>query len=263
MCIFCCVYDRLCSKTSSAAAVAESIFLCFPGELSKKWQFGPVARISQSHTAKRFALVAFLFVALQSLGASPFLFQRIIVRGVQPWLLAAITMVVAYAISKPLYLALFCVLIAGVILFLYRHHIHDKNAHDNTLLIQPEHDLNHEDNDVDGHGDEANQGPDVAEIGNDGDEYQDDCEDDCEDDYEVDFSVSDEGYEGKESDAFDSETSLKGKLVGESECYSEPHSSRPSSMGRSKKSAACGSALVEESSSLGDVNSAGFVGESH
>ena len=72
------------------------------------------------------------------LGASPFVFQRIIVRGVQPWLLIGFTMVIGYATSQPLYLALFCVLLTVIAALMYRRHVHDKHSRANALTVQPD-----------------------------------------------------------------------------------------------------------------------------
>lgn len=76
-----------------------------PGELSKKWHFGSVGRINRPGGFRGFFLSLPLIAVLQFIGASPFVFQRIIIRLIQPWILTALTLMFYNALKRPIALA--------------------------------------------------------------------------------------------------------------------------------------------------------------
>jgi hypothetical protein len=92
-----------------------------PGMLSNKWHFGPVSRIDAARMAgilgllRSLSLTATVLAGLQVAAASPFIFQRVIIRIAQPWLLTGIVIAFSYLIKKPVMLAVFCVIVAGML----------------------------------------------------------------------------------------------------------------------------------------------------
>jgi hypothetical protein len=85
-----------------------------PGELSKKWHLGAVSSLPSAHNRRRVSAVGSLLLVLQVLGASPFVFQRIIIRVIQPWLLAGITLVIFKIAKSPLFLSLASLVVLAV-----------------------------------------------------------------------------------------------------------------------------------------------------
>jgi hypothetical protein len=83
--------------------------------MSRQWRGSDV-----SFTAKyrRWAvLVASLVTTLQIIAASPFIIQRILIRLLQPWILAAISMCFIYLWKNPIALAFVCFSFVGVASF--------------------------------------------------------------------------------------------------------------------------------------------------
>jgi hypothetical protein len=92
-----------------------------PGMLANKWQFGPVARINRSGILRGASVVATITVGLQVAAASPFIFQRMMIRTAQPWLLTGIVVAFAYLMKKPIILAFVCLFIVLLLcLVIYR-----------------------------------------------------------------------------------------------------------------------------------------------
>jgi hypothetical protein len=85
-----------------------------PGMLANKWHFGPVARINRSGVMRTMSLAATVTAGLQAAAASPFIFQRMVIRTAQPWLLTGIIVAFAYLLKQPIVLAFVCLFIAIV-----------------------------------------------------------------------------------------------------------------------------------------------------
>jgi hypothetical protein len=91
-----------------------------PGMLSNKWHFGPAARIERSRIVRTASVVAAVLTGLQVAAASPFIFQRIVIRIAQPWLLTGIIAMFAYLLGQPVLLSFLCLILVGLIAaFLY------------------------------------------------------------------------------------------------------------------------------------------------
>jgi hypothetical protein len=98
-----------------------------PGMLANKWHFGPVSRIDRSRGdgflgfLRTISLTATILTGLQVAAASPFIFQRVIIRIAQPWLLTGIVVAAAYLVNEPIVLSVFCVVVAAVLaVLIYR-----------------------------------------------------------------------------------------------------------------------------------------------
>jgi hypothetical protein len=95
-----------------------------PGELSKKWNVGSTARISRNSMSslRGAALVTTVVFLLQILATSPFVLQRLFVRFSQPFFLAGLVYIGSMVFKSPLYISIFSVSIAAVLLyFVYRY----------------------------------------------------------------------------------------------------------------------------------------------
>jgi hypothetical protein len=104
-----------------------------PGELAKKWQMGNMHKfvanqqmLGRGWTWARISLLGTVLVLLQNIGALPFLFQRILIRFIQPFLLTGIVVLFMRVIGNSIYIGLACGLIALLIAFIFYQHNKEK-----------------------------------------------------------------------------------------------------------------------------------------
>jgi len=123
--------DYLFVSTNVAKAfpnVMESILVqtyCshLPGELSKTWQVGSIARIRRRQNLRNTTLLASILVGLQYIGTAPFIFHRMFVRFVQPFVFSGLVLLWQLITSDPIYIGAACgtivLLIAAIVYWSY------------------------------------------------------------------------------------------------------------------------------------------------
>jgi hypothetical protein len=116
-----------------------------PGMLANKWRFGPVSYIDHSHRSgvlgmlRTLSLTATVLAGLQIAAASPFILQRVVIRIAQPWLLTGIVVGFAYLIKRPVFLAVFCVIIAAGLGGMIYFSFHFRRRHKSGKIADERH----------------------------------------------------------------------------------------------------------------------------
>ena len=89
-----------------------------PGELSKTWQVGTIARMQHHQRGRRTTVLAVVLGFLQYLGTAPFIVHRMFIRFVQPFVLSGIVLLWRLIIANTLSLAVSIAVICGALAFL-------------------------------------------------------------------------------------------------------------------------------------------------
>jgi hypothetical protein len=94
-----------------------------PGELAKTWQVGSVARIQRHQRLHRTTLLAAVLGVMQYLGTAPFIFHRMFIRFVQPFVFSAIVLLWRLIVADTNSIIISCaVLVAAIGYALYRRY---------------------------------------------------------------------------------------------------------------------------------------------
>ena len=85
-----------------------------PGELAKTWQVGSIARLQRlrHQNLRNVTLLTTLLTTLQFMGTAPFIFHRMFVRFVQPFVFTGIVLFWNFIIHDPLYIGVTCAVTA-------------------------------------------------------------------------------------------------------------------------------------------------------
>ena len=83
-------------------------FTHLPGELSKTWQVGSIARWKRRRSWQNTTLLAATLTGLQYLGTAPFILHRMFVRFLQPFVLSGLVLLYRLIISDPVLLGCAC-----------------------------------------------------------------------------------------------------------------------------------------------------------
>jgi hypothetical protein len=97
--------------------VVQSYFSHVPGELSKLWNVGSVARIRSYHNLRHITLLSTILGSIQYFGTLPFMLHRVFVRFVQPFLFGGLVLLWTIVISSPIYIALMSLMLTIVVAF--------------------------------------------------------------------------------------------------------------------------------------------------
>jgi len=95
--------------------VVQSYFSHIPGELSKLWNVGSVARIRRYHSLRRITVLTTLLSIFQYLGTAPFLLHRLFIRFVQPFVFGGLALFWTIIASSPVYIALMSLLLVIIV----------------------------------------------------------------------------------------------------------------------------------------------------
>jgi hypothetical protein len=86
-----------------------------PGELAKTWQVGSVARIQRHQQLRRTTLLAVVLATLQYLGTAPFIFHRMFIRFVQPFVFSGIVLLWRLIIADTESIIISCAVLAAAV----------------------------------------------------------------------------------------------------------------------------------------------------
>ena len=119
--------------------VVQSYFSHIPGELSKLWNVGSVARIRRYHNLRRITLLTTLLSMFQYLGTAPFLLHRLFIRFIQPFVFGGLALLWTIIVSSPVYIALMSLVIVIIIAFCIYKYIYGSSSSmsNNLSLITP------------------------------------------------------------------------------------------------------------------------------
>lgn len=92
-----------------------------PGELYKKWKYGS-SKLYMSPRNARFGIMSVIMVMLQTIGASPFALQRMIIRVSQPVILAGSVMFFTYISSSAILSSILSVIGFCSLMYIWRKH---------------------------------------------------------------------------------------------------------------------------------------------
>ena len=95
--------------------VVQSYFSHIPGELSKLWNVGSVARIRRYHSLRRITVLTTLLSIFQYLGTAPFLLHRLFIRFVQPFVFGGLALLWTIIASSPVYIALMSLVLVIIV----------------------------------------------------------------------------------------------------------------------------------------------------
>jgi hypothetical protein len=117
--------------------VVQSYFSHVPGELSKLWNVGSVARIRSYHNLRHITLLATILGSIQYFGTLPFMLHRVFVRFVQPFLFGGLVLLWTIVISSPIYIALMSLMLTIVVAFGVYKYIYGMASSNKLTPITP------------------------------------------------------------------------------------------------------------------------------
>ena len=83
--------------------LVQSYYSPVPGELSKAWQVGSIARIRRHGRMRGFALLSGVLFFFQYLGTAPFIVHRMFIRFTQPFVFSGLALFFTFMMSNPYY----------------------------------------------------------------------------------------------------------------------------------------------------------------
>jgi hypothetical protein len=95
--------------------VVQSYFSHVPGELSKLWNVGSVARIRRYHNLRHITLLSTILGSIQYFGTLPFMLHRLFIRFVQPFVFGGLVLLWTIVISSPIYITLMSLMLTIVV----------------------------------------------------------------------------------------------------------------------------------------------------
>jgi hypothetical protein len=123
--------------TLMESIVVQSYFSHVPGELSKLWNVGSVARIRRYHNLQNVALLTTILSGIQYFGTAPFILHRLFIRFLEPFIFGGLVLLLSKIISNPLYIAIMSfVLVALVAYFIYLY-MYGKSSKNKLSPITP------------------------------------------------------------------------------------------------------------------------------
>lgn len=103
-----------------------------PGEIAKKWHMGSIARIERHENMRHAGALAGVLYFMQYIATTPFMFQRMMIRFVQPFFLTGIITLYQAAATNTLSITLTVVLIVLLVGLLIANHFRNKNKKNST-----------------------------------------------------------------------------------------------------------------------------------
>ena len=103
--------------TLMESIVVQSYFNHIPGELSKLWNVGSVARIRRYHNLRHITLLTIILGSIQYFGTLPLLLHRLFIRFVQPFVFGGLVLFWAIISSNSLYVALMSLVLGILVAF--------------------------------------------------------------------------------------------------------------------------------------------------
>ena len=101
--------------------LVQSYYSHVPGELSKKWQVGALARINHHNRLRSFAVLTSVLGVLQVMGTAPFIVHRMFVRFTQPFVFTALVLFCLLIASNPIFIAIVgTLLVTAIVYVVYR-----------------------------------------------------------------------------------------------------------------------------------------------
>jgi hypothetical protein len=119
--------------------VVQSYFSHIPGELSKLWNVGSVARIRRYHSLRRITVLTTLLSIFQYLGTAPFLLHRLFIRFIQPFVFGGLVLLWSIIASSPIYIALMSLVLVIIFAFCVYKYIYGSSSSvsNNLSVITP------------------------------------------------------------------------------------------------------------------------------
>jgi hypothetical protein len=117
--------------------VVQSYFSHLPGEISKLWNVGSVARIRRHRNLRHITLLSAILGSLQYFGTLPFMLHRVFVRFVQPFLFGGLVLLWTIVISSPIYIALMSLMLTIVVAFGVYKYIYGMASSNKLTPITP------------------------------------------------------------------------------------------------------------------------------
>jgi hypothetical protein len=100
--------------------LVQAYYSHLPGELSKTWQVGSIARIQRRHNLRNMSVLATALLVLQYVGTAPFILHRMFIRFLQPFVFSGLVLLWKLLISDPVYIGIACaVVVLGVAYAVY------------------------------------------------------------------------------------------------------------------------------------------------
>ena len=98
--------------------LVQSFFSHVPGELSKKWQVGVIARIHRYYRLRNVTILTTVLSGLQLLGTAPFIVHRMFVRSPSPFVFSALVLLLLLIASSPVFMALASAAVVGSLAYM-------------------------------------------------------------------------------------------------------------------------------------------------
>jgi len=95
----------------------QSYYSHIPGELSKLWNVGSVARIRKYHSLRHSTLLTTLLSMVQYIGTAPFVLHRLFIRFIQPFVFGGLVLFWTMIMSSPVYVALMSLMLALLVAY--------------------------------------------------------------------------------------------------------------------------------------------------
>jgi Ca2+/Na+ antiporter len=113
--------------------VVQSYFSHVPGELSKLWNVGSVARIRRYHNLRHITLLSTILGSMQYFGTLPFMLHRLFIRFVQPFAFGGLVLMWSIIAANPLQVALLCLVLGLFLLyFIYKYYFYNETTSTTT-----------------------------------------------------------------------------------------------------------------------------------
>jgi hypothetical protein len=123
--------------TLMESIVVQSYFSHVPGELSKLWNVGSVARIRRYHNLQNITLLTTILSGIQYFGTAPFIFHRLFIRFVEPFIFGGLVLLLSIIISNPLYIAIMSFVLVALVAFCVYQYIYGKSSMNKLSPITP------------------------------------------------------------------------------------------------------------------------------
>jgi len=117
--------------------VVQSYFSHVPGELSKLWNVGSVARNRRYHNLHNVTLLTTILSGLQYFGTAPFILHRLFIRFLEPFLFGGLVLLLSILISNPLYIAMMSVILVTLVAFFIYLYMYGKSSMNKLSPITP------------------------------------------------------------------------------------------------------------------------------
>ena len=105
------------------SVLVQSYYSPVPGELSKAWQVGSIARIRRHGRMRGFALLSGVLFFFQYLGTAPFIVHRMFIRFTQPFVFSGLAFTIMLIVTNPIFaVVLVIVALSGIGYYLARRH---------------------------------------------------------------------------------------------------------------------------------------------